>query len=334
MITKLEHLDFSYQDVDKHICYTCKNGQWDKGELISSPYLPIHIASTSLHYGQTAFEGLKAFRSRDGKINVFRPQENIKRLQKSCERILMPLVPSSIFLEAVKKVILANERFIPPYGNGNSLYIRPLVIGTSPRIGIEPSSEYKFIVLVVPVGSYYKKGLSAVDATIIDGYDRSATHGIGNVKVGGNYAASLKPSKIAKEKGFPITLYLDSSENKFIDEFTTSNFIAIKDNIYITPDSPSILTSITNLSLMEIAHDMNMTIEKRKITLDEIETFDQIAACGTAVVITPINKIYHKDKVYSTGNENVHSILKKLYQTVLDIQHGDKLDKYKWNWQI
>ena len=329
-----QNLSFLYQETNSFICYSWKNGQWDKGELSSQYNMSIHVGATCLHYGQAVFEGLKAFRSKDGTINVFRPQENAKRFNKSCSRILMPNVEEELFLEAIEKVILANREFIPPYGTGCSLYIRPLMIGTGPKIGVEASDEYKFIVLVLPVGSYYKDGLSSVDAIIIDGYSRAASNGVGNVKVAGNYAASLKPSKIAQSKGYPINLYLDAKEGKFIDEFGTSNFIALKDDEYITPTSNSILESITNLSLMTIAQDMGLKVNRRQVLLEEVNSFKQIAACGTAVVITPINDIYYNDKTYRAKSRGIDPVLNELYHRVLDIQHGDAEDIYKWNWQI
>jgi branched-chain amino acid aminotransferase len=324
------NLGFEYMDTKCHVRHTYKNGQWDSGELVSDPYLNLHIGATSLHYGQACFEGLKAFKGEDGKVRIFRPDENSKRMNSSARRTLMQEVPEDIFIAAVKRAVKENEEYIPPYESGGALYIRPLLIGSSPRIGIQPSEEYTFIVLVIPVGNYYKGGLKPVDGIIIDGYDRSAPGGTGNVKVAGNYAASLEPGKIAKEKGYPINLYLDSREHKYIDEFGTSNFIAIKGNSYITPESETILPSITNKSLMTIATDIGMTVEKRPVEFKEVREFDAVGACGTAVVITPVDKIFHGEDIAQIGDGTVHPKLQELYNTMTAIQRGTINDTHNW----
>lgn len=324
------NLGFEYMDTNCHVRYTWKNGSWNNGELIKEPYLNLHIGATSLHYGQACFEGLKAFRGIDGNIRIFRADENSKRLNASARRTLMPELPEETFIQAVKTVVNENLDFVPPYESGGALYIRPLLIGSGARIGIQPADEYTFIVLAIPVGNYYKGGLKPVPATIVNGYDRTAAGGTGAVKVAGNYAASLEPSKIAKDKGFPINLYLDSREHRFIDEFGTSNFIALAGNKYITPKSDSILPSITNKSLMTIAEDMGMEVEKRPIEISEISNFDAIGACGTAVVITPVSEIHHQDKIYKIGDGTVHPKLLSLYDRIISIQKGKTEDKFNW----
>ena len=324
------NLGFEYMDTNCHVRYTWKNGDWNDGEKVTSPYLNLHIGATCMHYGQACFEGLKAFRGADGKVRIFRPDENSKRLNSSAKRTLMPEVPESIFIDAVTTAVKENIDFVPPYESGGALYIRPLLVGSGPRIGIQPADEYIFLVLVIPVGNYYKGGLKPVPAIIIDGYDRTATGGTGSVKVAGNYAASLMPGKIAKEKGFPINLYLDSKEHRFIDEFGTSNFIAIKGNSYITPKSDSILPSITNKSLMAIAEDMGMNVEKRPIDIAEVNEFDAIGACGTAVVITPVSEIHTGEEVIKVGDGTVHDTIHKLYDRMIAIQKGTAEDKFNW----
>ena len=264
------------------------------------------------------------------KLGIFRADENAKRLNSSARRTLMPELPEETFIDAVKKAVQANIDFVPPYESGGALYIRPLLIGSGARIGIQPADEYTFIVLVIPVGNYYKGGLKPVPAIIVDGYDRTAAGGTGSVKVAGNYAASLEPSKIAKDKGFHINLYLDSREHRFIDEFGTSNFIAIKGNNFITPKSDSILPSITNKSLMEIATDMGMTVERRPVEISEIADFDAIGACGTAVVLTPVSEIHHGEKIYRVGDGTVHPQLHSLYDRIVSIQKGKAEDKFNW----
>ena len=242
----------------------------------------------------------------------------------------MAEVPEELFVEAVKRAVTENADYIPPYESGGALYIRPLLIGSGPRIGIQPADEYTFIVLVIPVGNYYKGGLKPVDAVIIDGYDRCAPGGTGDVKVAGNYAASLEPGKIAKDKGFPINLYLDAREHKYIDEFGTSNFIAIQGEKYITPDSRTVLPSITNKSLMTIAEDMDMTVERRAVEFSEVSNFEAVGACGTAVVLTPVDKIYHGESVTEIGDGTVHPKLMELYNQMTAIQRGNTEDKHNW----
>ena len=323
-------LGFEYMDTNCHIRYTWRDGQWDKGELIESPYFNLHIAATCLHYGQACFEGLKAFRGEDEKIRIFRPKDNSARMNSSARRTLMAEVPEDIFTEATIRVVEANKEFVPPFESGGALYIRPLLIGSGPRIGIQPAAEYHFIILVTPVGNYYKGGLKPVAATIVDGFDRTAPNGTGDVKVAGNYAASLLPGKIAKEQGFPINLYLDSKEHRFIDEFGTSNFIGIKGNTYVTPESKTILPSITNKSLMEIAKDMGMTVERRPVEFSEVREFDAVGACGTAVVITPVKEVHNNGEVITIGDDTVHPTLQKLYDRMTAIQKGLEEDKFNW----
>ena len=292
----------------------------------------MHIAAACLHYGQAAFEGMKAFRCRDGKIRVFRPQENAKRMAATARRTCMAVVPEAMFLDAVARVIRANEDYVPPYGTGGSLYVRPLLIGSGAQIGVAPSQEYTFIVLVVPVGAYYKGGLQPVKAMILDDYDRAAPLGMGDVKVAGNYAASLYAHEYAKHEGYPVELYLDAKEHKYVEEFATSNFIGItQDGRYVTPDSRSILPSVTNSTLKQIAADLGMTVEVRPVPFEELATFAEIAACGTAVVVTPVCEIVRGSTVIKIGSESgCGPVLQKLYETVQGIQYGELPDRHGW----
>lgn len=297
--------------------------------------MPIHIAASCLHYGQAAFEGMKAFRCKDGKVRVFRPQENAIRMATTSRRICMAVVPEAMFLDALSRVIQANDAYIPPYGTGGSLYLRPLLIGTGPQIGVAPASEYTFIVLVVPVGPYYKGGLQPVKAVIYDDFDRAAPLGVGHVKVGGNYAASLFAHEKAKHEGYPVELYLDAKEHKYIEEFATSNFIGIKNNCYVTPDSPSILPSVTNKTLKQIAADVGLNVEVRPVPFEELGTFSEIGACGTAVVITPVCEVRRGDTVIRIGSETgCGPVLQKLYGIVQGIQYGELPDTHGWCWEI
>ncbi|MDD2240676.1 MAG: branched-chain amino acid aminotransferase [Kiritimatiellae bacterium] len=326
-------LGFAFLDTNCHIRYVWKDGAWSDGELVESPYLNIHIAATALHYGQAAFEGLKAFRRKDGNVSLFRPQENAKRMAMTARRTCMAEVPEAMFVDACKRVVKANLDYVPPYGTGGSLYVRPLLIGSGAQIGVAPADEYTFIVLVTPVGPYYKGGLQAVKALVLDDYDRAAPQGTGHVKVAGNYAVSLYPHMQAQKAGYPVELYLDAKEHKWIDEFSTSNFLAItKDGTYVTVKSPSILPSITNMSLQQIAKDLGIPVESRPIAFEEISEFAEVAACGTAVVITPVYQVERAGKVYKTGPETgCGPVLEKLYQAVQGIQYGQQPDTHGWN---
>ena len=292
----------------------------------------MHIGASCLHYGQECFEGMKAFRQKDGKIVVFRPEENAKRMARTAERCVMPAVPVDMFVESVDKVVRANEEYVPPYGTGGSLYIRPLLIGTGPQIGVAPAKEFTFMVIVMPVGAYYKGGLKPVRAVILDDWDRAAPLGMGDVKVGGNYAASLYAHEKAKRDGWPVELYLDAKTHQYVEEFSTSNFLGItKDGTYVTPDSRSVLPSITNLSLMQCAEDLGWKVERRPIPYTEIKEFAEVAACGTAVVVTPVWEITRGDDVIVISDKDaVGEHLQKLYETVQGIQYGVLEDVHGW----
>ena len=325
-------LGFKYMDTRCHIRYVWRDGAWDTGELVSSPYIQMHIAASCLHYGQEAFEGMKAFRCKDGKVRVFRPESNAERMFNTARRTCMAQVPVDMFVDAVKRVVKENEDYVPPFGTGGSMYIRPLLIGTGPQIGVSPATEYTFIVMVMPVGAYYKGGLKPVRALVVDDYDRAAPHGMGDVKVGGNYAASLYAHESAKHAGYPVELYLDAKTHTMVEEFATSNFLGIKkDGTYVTPDSHSVLPSVTNNTLKQIAADQGMKVEVRPIPFEEVETFAEIAACGTAVVVTPVCEITRGDKVIKIGDpEGYGPVLQKLYNTVQGIQYGELPDTHDW----
>lgn len=331
-----KNLGFSYRDANSHIRFTWRDGEWDEGELIDDPHFNIHIAATALHYGQAAFEGLKAFQCADGKVRVFRPNMNARRMQNTARRIRMPRVPEQMFLSAMRRVIQDNLEFIPPYGSSGSLYIRPLLFGSGAQIGVQPADEYIFLILVLPVGPYYKGGLQPVRAVILDDYDRAAPQGVGNVKVAGNYAASLEPHMVAKEKGFQVELYLDAREHRFVEEFGTSNFVGIKGgDTFVTPESTSILPSVINDSLQKIARDLGMKVEKRPVPYEELKEFDEIGACGTAVVVTPVNEIVRGDDVIRVGPaEGCGQVLQDLYNHVTAIQFGEAEDKFGWTYEL
>ncbi len=328
-----QSLDFSYRDTAGHVRYVWKDGQWSKGRLYRKPIMPMHVAATSLHYGQSVFEGLKAFTCRDGKVRVFRLDENVRRMAMSARRLMMPEVPDRIFREAVFQAIKLNHEYVPPYGTGGALYIRPLLFGAGPRIGVQPADEYVFLVIVLPVGNYYKGGLQPVSAVVFDDYDRAAPLGIGHVKAAGNYAIDMEPHHRAKTLGCPITLYLDAREHRFIDEFNTSNFIAISGagDEYLTPDSRSALPSITNKTLSQLAADEGLKVTRRPIEFEEVPRFSEVAACGTAVVITPVNRILRGAQVIEIGpRQGCGPVFSKLYNKVRAIQVGDLPDTHGW----
>jgi branched-chain amino acid aminotransferase len=324
-------LSFAYYKTDYNVRCYYKNGQWGEIEVSDSEYMPIHIAATSLHYGQQSFEGLKAYKGKDGKIRLFRWEENAKRMQSSAKGILMAVPPTELFKKMIFQVVKLNEKFVPPYGTGSSLYIRPLLIGTGARVGVKPADEFMLLMFVTPVGPYFKSGFAPVSMLITRDYDRAAPLGTGRFKVGGNYAASLTSMQIAHEGGYANVIYLDAREKKYIDECGPANFFGIKNNTYITPKSESILPSITNKSLMTLAEELGMKVEQRPVELSELETFEETGACGTAAVISPIGKI--KDN--ETGKEYLYGsdpgkISTKLYNKLLAIQYGEEPDNYGW----
>ena len=324
-------LPFGYVKTDYNIRYYHKNGSWSEGEIVADEHIPMHMAAPCLHYGQEAFEGLKVFETVDGRIVAFRVIENARRLQRSSERLFIPLIPEEMFEEAVHKVVKANAAYVPPFGPGASLYVRPLVVGVGARVGLGPADEYLFVVFATPVGPYYKGGFKAVRALVVEEYDRAAPLGVGDCKVGGNYAAGLRGEIYGKKKGYPIVLYLDPKEKKFVDEFSTSNFIGIKGSSYVTPSSESILPSITNKSLAQLAEDMGMRVERRPIHIDELESFEEIGAVGTAAVITPVNTIHYRDREFRFGNgEQAGPVITKLYNRLSRIRTGEEEDKFGW----
>ena len=326
-------LSFGYMKTDYNVRCYYRNGKWGEVEVCSEETIPLHMAATCLHYGQEAFEGLKAYRCPDGKVRVFRMDENAARLQSTCRGILMPEIPTELFETMVEKVVKLNQEWIPTYESGATLYIRPLLIGTSAQVGVHPSKEYLFLIFVTPVGPYFKGGFSTNPYVIIRDYDRSAPLGTGIYKVGGNYAASMRANDLAHQKGYACEFYLDAKEKKYMDECGAANFFGIKDNTYVTPKSTSILPSITNKSLMQLAEDMGLKVERRQIPEEELSTFEEAGACGTAAVISPISYIDDLDTgVRYTFSEDGQPgpISKRLYETLRGIQYGTVEDKHGW----
>ncbi|MEE4117104.1 MAG: branched-chain amino acid aminotransferase [Marinilabiliaceae bacterium] len=326
-------LSFGYIKTDYNVRAHYKDGKWGELEESTSEKLDVHIAATGLHYGQEAFEGMKAFMGKDGKVRLFRWEENARRLINSAKGILMAEVPEELFKEAIFRVVELNKRFVPPYGSGASLYIRPLLFGNGAMVGVNPSREFTFMVFVTPVGPYFKGGVKPVDMLISRIYDRAAPMGTGTYKVGGNYAASLRAIVEAREKGFANVIFLDACEKKYIDECGPANFFGIKGNSYITPKSDSILPSITNKSLIQIAESIGMTTERRAIPIEELSEFDEAGACGTAAVISPIGRIVDPDsgKVYQYCKDGCPGPRQMaLYKKLTGIQNGDEPDIFGW----
>ena len=327
-------LGFGYMKTNGNVRCEYHNGSWGALEWHTDEYIQMHMAATCLHYGQEAFEGMKAFRGKDGKIRIFRIEENAKRMDSSCDGICMPRLPEGRFKEAVIEVVKKNAEFIPPYESGAALYIRPVLFGYTPQIGVSPAKDYLFIIFVSPVGPYFKGGFATTPYVITRKYDRSAPLGTGIYKVGGNYAASLRAHVEAHEKGYSSEFYLDAKEKKYIDECGAANFFGIKNNTYVTPKSTSILPSITNKSLMQLAEDMGLKVERRPIAEEELSTFEEAGACGTAAVISPISRLddldNNKSYVFSKDGKP-GPVSTMLYKKLRAIQYGDEEDIHNWN---
>ena len=320
-----KNLGFSYIKTDYRFIARWKDGKWDNGELTTDSTLHIHEGSTALHYGQQCFEGLKAYRCKDGSINLFRPDQNAKRMQNTCDRLLMPQVPTELFIRACKEVVKANEKWVAPYGTGATLYLRPFVIGVGENIGVRPAPEYLFCVFCCPVGAYFKGGMKPSNFLVTD-YDRAAPHGPGGVKVGGNYAASLLPHELAAKRQFADAIYLDPKTHTKIEEVGAANFFGItRDNKFITPRSDSILPSITKYSLLHLAKErLGMETIEGDVYINELDKFAEAGACGTAAVISPIGGIQYGDDFHVFYSETeVGPITKRLYDELTGIQFGD-----------
>ena len=331
-------LTFSYTKTNTILKTEFKNGAWTPIASLTEDYLHFSAYAGALHYAIECFEGLKAFRGKDGRIRMFRPEENAKRLQRSAAYLGIAAPSTELFIEMCERCIKENEEFLPPYeATGASLYLRPTLIGSNPQLGVQSSKESTFMVLCSPVGAYVGGALDAVDVVIARNYDRAAPNGSGSFKVGGNYACSLYSLNVAHEQGYKAVLYLDPSTKTKIDEFNSSNFFAIKGNKYITPKSESILPSITNKSLETVAAHLGMEVERREVLVDELSTFEEVGECGTAVVITPVHKLVDKpflesdeETVYTYGTGQCGPKSLRLYNFLTQLQKGDIEDPFGW----
>ncbi len=327
-------LDFSYRYTPYRFHSYWQEGNWDAGQLVSENKISIEEGATCLHYGQQIFEGMKAQHARDGRILLFRPRENAERFRDSARRLLMPEVPEEHFMKGIKETIRANREFVPPYGTGASLYIRPLLLGIGENLGVHAAKKYLFLVFVSPVGPYFKTGFKPIRLKVEEHFDRAATLGVGQAKAGGNYSASLLPAKIAREEGFNEVVYLDPIEHEFFEETGASNvYFVFRDNSIATPKSPSILNSIVRRSLVDVAReDFGLTVAERRVSVHEISDFTEAGACGTAAVITPIGTLGYRGKVYNfyADGKEPGPITEKLYKRLTSLQAGDIEDTRGW----
>lgn len=324
-------LGFDYRKTDFNARYTFTDDKWSDMVVTDDEYIRMHMSASCLHYGIELFEGLKAFRGVDGKVRLFRVRDNAERLRASAERLCLPVPTVDMVVDACIEVVKRNERFIPPYGSGASLYLRPVMFGTTAGLGVRPAKDALLIVYCSPVGAYFKEGIKPILVAVDREQDRAAPRGTGDVKVGGNYAASLLSGENAHRLGYSNVMYLDAAEHKYIEECGAANFFGIKNGKYITPKSMSVLPSITNKSLRQLARDMGFEVEDRQIPVEELATFEECGACGTAAVISPIGKVFdmQTNAVYDFGMKVGEKSL-ALYNKLQDIQYGRAEDKYGW----
>ncbi len=308
-----------------------RDGRWSEPEYTTSEYIPVHMCSACLNYGLQAFEGIKAFRGVDGRVRLFRPDAHARRMAAGARKLCLPMPSEQMFVEACKEIVRRNIEFLPPYESQAALYVRPVLFGTRPRLTVRPSGEAGFCVFATPVGPSFKEGIRPIDAIVNRNQDRSAPLGTGDVKVGGNYASSMLSYEEAHQMGYSAVLYTESVEHRYIEECGAANFIAIKGKTYVTPASPSILPSITNDSLMQLARDKGFTVEQRKVDVAELSSFDECGACGTGAIITPLGKVYDPDNdtTICFGDE-VGEVLLDLYRSLQDVQYGRAEDKHSW----
>ncbi len=319
------NLGFGYQKTDWRYVANYKDGAWDAGALSDQDMITMSECAGVLQYAQTCFEGLKAYTTEDGRVVCFRPDLNAERMIDSCERMKMPTFPKERFIDAVKQTVEANRDWVPPYGSGASLYLRPYMFGINPVIGVKPANDYQFRIFATPVGPYFKGGVKPLTVRISD-FDRAAPHGTGHIKAGLNYAMSLYAIVDAHEKGFDENIYLDSGSRTYIEETGGANILFVtKDGKIVTPKSPTILPSITRRSLVQVAKDyLGLEVEERPVALTELGDFAECGLCGTAAVISPVGKIVDHDReiCLPSGMSDMGPVTKKLYDTLRGIQMG------------
>ena len=319
------NIGFGYMKTGERFVANYKDGKWDDGLMTTDATVTISECAGVLQYAQTCFEGMKAYTTSDGRIVVFRPDLNAQRMEDSCKRLEMPVFPKEKFVDAICKVVKANSDFVPPYGTGATLYIRPYMFGSSAVIGVKPAEEYQFRVFTTPVGPYFKGGAKPITIKVSD-FDRAAPHGTGHIKAGLNYAMSLHAIVTAHKEGFDENMYLDAATRTKVEETGGANFLFVtKDNKVVTPKSNSILPSITRRSLMYVAeHYLGLEVEQREVYFDEVKDFAECGLCGTAAVISPVGKIndHGKEICFPSGMKEMGPVTKKLYETLTGIQMG------------
>ena len=320
------NLGFGYVQTDKRFVANFKDGAWDEGTLTEDPNIVLNECAGVLQYAQTVFEGMKAYTTEDGRIVTFRPDLNAARMADSARRLEMPVYPEDKFVEAIVKTVKANEAYVPPYGSGATLYVRPYMFGSNPVIGVKPADEYQFRILTTPVGPYFKGGVKPLTIKISD-FDRAAPHGTGHIKAGLNYAMSLHAIVTAHQEGYDENMYLDAATRTKVEETGGANFIFVtKDGTVVTPKSNSILPSITRRSLMVVAEKyLGLKVEHREVYFDEVKDFAECGLCGTAAVISPVGKIvdHGKEICFPSGMEEMGPYTKKLRETLTGIQMGE-----------
>lgn len=319
------NLGFGYVQTDKRFVSNFKDGAWDEGVLTEDANVVINECAGVLQYAQTCFEGMKAYTTENGKIVVFRPDLNAQRMEDSCKRLEMPVFPKDRFVDAVVQTVKANAAYVPPFGTGATLYIRPYMFGSNPVIGVKPASEYQFRVFTTPVGPYFKGGVKPLTIRVCD-FDRAAPHGTGHIKAGLNYAMSLYAITEAHQQGFDENMYLDAATRTYVEETGGANFLFVtKDGKVVTPKSDTILPSITRRSLLTVAKDyLGLEVEERKVRKDELKDFAECGLCGTAAVISPVGKVFdHGTEIcFPSGMTEMGPVTQKLYDTLTGIQMG------------
>lgn len=328
------NLGFQVHETDGHVEYAWKEGSWGPAHFVKEPYVQMHVNCVSLHYGQCVWEGLKAFHCKDGSVRIFNDRENCARLNRGAAKMLMPEVPLDIFREALDMALRRNISRLPPYGTGGAIYFRPILFGSAPGLGLQPAAEYQFLVIALPVGNYFASVpkevlLEGVAGKVVLDHDRAAPRGMGAIKCPGNYGADLKKGVDGKKEGYVVSLYLDPFEQRYIEEFGVTNFVAItKDGRYVTPSSPSILQSTTNLCLMQLARDRGLTVEQRRVDfLAEADSFQEVAGVGTAAVVLPVKSLTYQDRTFAFGR---HVVMKELHDTLLAVQRAEAPDPHGW----
>ncbi len=320
-----ENLGFGYYKTDKRYVSNYKDGKWDDGCISEDATVTMSECSGVIHYCQTCFEGMKAYTTEDGHVVVFRPELNAQRMVETATRLEMPAFPVDRFIDAVEQVVKANIEFVPPFGTGAALYLRPVMFATGPVMGVKPSMEYQFRIFASPVGPYFKKGVASSLVLKVSDFDRSAPNGTGHIKAGLNYAMSLHPIVTAHNEGFNENMYLDAKTRTKVEETGGANFFFVtSDNKVVTPKSSTILPSITRRSLMSLAQELGYVVEEREVFLSELDNFVECGLCGTAAVISPVGKVndHGKEIVFKNSQNGMGPVSKKLYETLTGIQFG------------